>query len=349
MTPIEIIRRYATDVTRHEPQLDQLYRFSLREIILEHQRFKSTLKTIAELHYYCLQNKVGKGLIIVGPSGIGKTSMLKYYAGNFPKVMETQVTRIPVLIVTTPSTPTTDSMAEAILLALGDPLASKGNAKDKLNRIKLLFEQCQVELLLIDEFQHFFYARTIVEFRTVTDWLKIFLNETAKAVVLCGLPEAEMVIQSNEQLARRFSSKYTLTPFTFTSDQDFIEFRGVLRAFQEGLPLPVETPLYEANLARRFLIASNGLIDYVRKILEGAVSVATAAGHQSLDLPTYAEGFRREVWADVADRLNPFHQESPLRTLNRSGEPFYASYKRHAIGSPLARRLNMVQKGAKND
>jgi len=220
MTPIEIIRKFTTNINanRQEKLLDQLYGFSLRDIVLQHQRFKSTLKAIAELHHYCIQNKVGKGSLIIGPSGIGKTCILKYYAGQFPKIIESQVTRIPVLIVTTPSTPTTDSMAEAILLALGDPLASRGNAKDKRNRIKLLFERCHVELLLIDEFQHFFYARTIVEFRTITDWLKIFLNETANAVVLCGLPEAEMVIQSNEQLARRFSSKHTLTPFTFGSD-----------------------------------------------------------------------------------------------------------------------------------
>ncbi len=347
MKPIEIIRKYAANADRQDQSQSQLYGFSLRNIILEHQRFKSTLRSIAELHHYCIQNKVGKGLIIVGPSGLGKTSILKYYACQFPRVVETQFTRIPVLIVTTPSTPTTDSMAEAILMALGDPLANRGNAKDKLNRIKLLFDQCQVELLFIDEFQHFFYARTIVEFRTITDWLKIFLNETAKAVILCGLPEAEMVVQSNEQLARRFSSKHTLTPFSFAPEQDFLEFRGILRSFQDGLPLPTEIPLHEANLARRFLIASNGLLDYVRKILEGAVSVATAAGHQSLDLPAYAEAFRREVWSDVADRLNPFHEDSPLRVLNRSGEPFYASYKRHAIGSPLARRLNLVQRGNK--
>ena len=342
-----MIRKYAIkDNSNHqETVLDQLQGFSLRDIIIEHQRFKSSLKAIAELHYYCVKNKVGKGLLIIGPSGFGKTTILEQYAAQFPIFIETKFTRIPVLIVTTPSLPTTESMAEAILLALGDPLATKGNAERKFERIKFLFEQCQVELLLIDEFQHFFYARTIVEFRTITDRLKTFLNSTGRAVVLCGLHEAEMVIQSNQQLARRFSSKYTLTPFSISSDQDFIEFRGVLKAFQERLPLPTVTPLHEANLARRFLIASNGLLDYVRKILEGAVSVASAAGHQSLDLPAYAEGFRREVWADVADRLNPFHLESPLRVLNRSGEPFYASYKRHVIGSPLARRLNLVQKG----
>ena len=341
MNPVDIIHKYAA--IRYEQNFDG---FSLRHIILEHKRFTATLKRIAELHHYSQHNKVGKGLFIVGPSGIGKTSTLWHYQNLFPRTIESNFTRIPVLIVITPSTPTTDNMAQAILQALGDPMASKGNAKEKLERIKLLFEHCKVELLLIDEFQHFFYARTIVEFRTITDWLKIFINETNIAVILCGLPESEMVIQSNEQLARRFSAKYAITPFAIAPESDFIEFRGVLRAFQEALPLPVEIPLHEANLARRFLIASNGLLDYVRKILEGAVNIANESGHQSLDLSAYAAGFRQEVWADAGDRLNPFHSESPLRALNRSGEPFYASYKRHAIGSPLARRLNLTQHGS---
>ena len=89
MTPINIIRKYAVDIDANfeEQQLAQLYSFSLREIIFEHKRFKLTLSAIAELHHYCIQNKVGKGLIIVGPSGFGKTVILKYYAGQFPKVI----------------------------------------------------------------------------------------------------------------------------------------------------------------------------------------------------------------------------------------------------------------------
>lgn len=342
MNPIDILKKYTEGLLRCSGQdVAETYGFGLRHIILPHTRFRITLIRIAELHYYTVQNKVGGGLLIIGPSGIGKSSALKLYHQLSPKIQESQFTRIPVLLVITPASPTVKNMAEAILTAMNDPMATRGSAEEKTLRIYQLFERCKVELLLIDEFQHFFYAHTIVEFRRITDWLKNFISVTDTAVVLCGLPEAEMVVQSNEQLARRFSSKYTLTPFNLDPKEDFNEFRGILRSLQEALPLPVEIPLHEANMARRFLVASNGLLDYVRKILEGAVSIAGAAGHQSLDLPVFAAGFKKEVWIDVGDRLNPFHPESPLRALNRPGEPFYASHKRHTIGSPLARRLNL--------
>lgn len=342
MNPIDIIKQYADSSLRHTGRARaETDGFSLRHNILQHTRFRLTLSRIAELHYYSQKNQAGGGLLIVGGSGIGKSSALSHYHQLFPKVQESQFTRIPVLLVTTPASPTVKNMAEAILTAMNDPMATRGSAEEKTLRIYQLFERCKVELLLIDEFQHFYYAHTIVEFRRITDWLKNFISVTDKAVVLCGLPEAEMVVQTNEQLARRFSSKYTLTPFNLDPKEDFNEFRGILRSLQEALPLPVEIPLHEANLAKCFLVASNGLLDYVRKILEGAVSIAGAAGHQSLDLPVFAAGFKKEVWIDVGDRLNPFHPESPLRALNRPGEPFYASHKRHTIGSPLARRLNL--------
>ena len=345
MNPIEIIQKFAAAPSR-ERSLDvsSTHGFSLRQTILEHSRFRSALKRIAELHHFSQQNHVGCGLLIIGLSGIGKSSVLKHYLKLFPIVQEPQVTRIPVLLVTTPASPTVKSMAEAILTAMNDPMATKGSAEEKTLRFYQLFERCKVELLLIDEFQHFYYAHTIVEFRRITDWLKNFISVTERAIVLCGLPEAELVVQSNEQLARRFSSKFTLSPFQMNPHEDFLEFRGILRALQEILPIPVDVPLFEANLARRFLVASHGLLDYVCKILEGSIRIAAEAGLKSLDMQVYSAAFKKEVWIDCGDRLNPFHPESHLRALNKSGEPFYPGHKRHTIGSPLARRLNITPK-----
>jgi len=336
MNPLQIYLSYQS---AEASKRSEMAGFSLRNSLIPHQQFKRAVSTMAELHHYSLQNEVGGGIVITGPSGVGKTTILKHYLGLNPRVEEREKSRIPVLHVVTPSSPTVRSMTDAILIALGASSAGKRSAEEKTLRIYKLLKLCEIELLLIDEFQHFYYANTIVEFRKISDWLKNLISHTGLAVVLTGLPEAELVVRSNEQLERRFSTKLALTPFSLESPDDFQEFRGILKQFQEKLPLRPEIDLYENNLARRFLVASNGLLDYVRKILEGAVSIALSAGHQSLDLQTYAAGFRKEVWSDVPDRLNPFHPNSPLRKLNHSGEPFYAEDKRQAIGSPLARRI----------
>jgi DNA transposition AAA+ family ATPase len=344
MNPLDILAKYPGGPVSPEYADISLTGFSLKKMLLPHSRFSDGLRRIASLHHYSQQNKVGGGILLTGPSGLGKTTILEHYLELFPRVTESTRTRIPVLYVTTPASPTVKSMAEAILVALGDPMARRGGAEEKTFRIYQLLQACQVELLLIDEFQHFCYAHSIVEFRSIADWLKNVISLTGLGVVLCGLPEAEMVIQSNEQLARRFSTKYSLTPFRLDPEDDFKEFRGILKAFQSALPLVPEEPLYEANLARRFIMASNGLLDYVRKILEGALVVAGNVRRTTLDLDLYAAGFRTQIWSDVPDRLNPFNPKSPLRPLIRPGEPFYAGDKRHAIGSPLARRLHNVRR-----
>lgn len=342
MKPLDLINLYATSKgVNHEPgaiALDEATSFSLRKTLLTHSRFKHAITQIAELHHHSKSNNVGGGFLITGPSGVGKTTILQHYLDHFPRIKALQKTVIPVLHVVTPASPTVKSFAEAILLALGDPMAQRGTAEEKTFRIYQLLKACEVEILLIDEIQHFYYAHTIVEFRRITDWLKNMISLSGLAVVMFGLEEAETVVFSNEQLARRFSSRLYIAPFKLSDEHDFKEFRAALKGMQEVLPLVVEEHLHEANLARRFLIGSNGLLDYVRKVLEGAVVVAGRAGLKQLDLQTYAAGFRNNVWPEASDRLNPFHPESPLRPLTKPDEPFYAGEKRNAIGSPLARR-----------
>lgn len=310
---------------------------------LPHRRYREAMYAMAELHARRSRHGTGGGLLLTGPSGAGKSTMADAYQVLFPRVHEAERTHVPVLMVTIPSSPTTRSLASAILDALGHKKAHKGTAPEKTAMIYKLFAKCGVEMVLLDEFQHLFYAPTLNAFRDVTDWLKNFLEATRVGMVACGLPAAEAVVNSNEQLARRFSARIRITPFSFETIEDFQEFRGVLKALGVSLPFPSDVPLHESNLARRFHIGSYGLFDYVIKILEGAVSATASAGLESIDLQALAAGFRNRVWRDVPERLNPFHPESMLRPLDRPGEVFQLHNRQDLVGSPVARKLGMNQ------
>jgi len=303
---------------------------------------------MAELHARRSRHGTGGGLLLTGPSGAGKSTIAAAYQAVFPRVHEAARTHVPVLMVTVPSSPTTRSLASAILEALGHKKAHKGTAPEKTAMIHELFAKCGVEMVLLDEFQHLFYAPTLNAFRDVTDWLKNFLEATRIGMVACGLPAAEAVVNSNEQLARRFSARIRMTPFSFETAEDFQEFRGVLKALGTSLPFPAEVPLHESNLARRFHVGSCGLFDYVIKILEGAVSATASAGLESIDLQALAAGFRNRVWRDVPERLNPFHPESLLRPLDGPGEVSHLHTRQDLVGSPVARKLGMNQTRGKH-
>lgn len=341
-TPIELMTRYADFRDGVESAGDNaLWGFKLQTAPIPHRRFREGMFRLAELHHSRRAYQSGSGLLFTGPSGAGKSTLIEYYESLYPRVHDQEGTRIPVLRVSVPSSPSAKSLAEAILVALKDPKAHRGTASEKTERIQWWLAHCGVELILLDEFQHLYYPATLAAFRDVTDWLKRLISNTDIGMVACGLPEAVHVVESNEQLARRFCARIQLTPFDLEDDDDFREFRGFLKALEALLPLPMETPLHESNLARRMHVASYGLLDYLGKVLEGAVSAAFAARLEKIDLPALAAGFRNRVWSTVPDRLNPFHPESILRPLDRVGEVFYLHTHHNPVGSPLARRMGL--------
>lgn len=295
--------------------------FSLKQSIIEHPGFCRALKEIADLHQHYLETKTCGGLLITGQTGSGKSTLLEYYQTFFPARNEPERSVVPVLLVSTPSAPTVKSLAEAILFALGDPASSKGTAEARTMRIYRYLRECKVELLLIDEFQHFYDRGKVSQARNMTDWLKNLFNEAGIPIVLAGLPRAYAVIRMNPQLQRRFASPYYLKPFGYETKEQQKEFRAILKAIQRTLPLP-SVELYEANLAQRFYFASLGLFAYVAKVIEKAVKLAGEYKLERLNAALLAEAFDDKVWRGVPKRLNPFEQKAILRPLNKSGEPF---------------------------
>ncbi len=306
-----------TNLKKHNPHAS----FSIRSTIVQHGSFCDALRKVTTLHQRGLDARIPGGLLITGQTGSGKTTLIEYYRSFFPRQNLEDRTVTPVLIVTTPESPTVKSLAEAILIALGDPVASRGTAEEKTRRINHYLKECRIELLVIDEFQHFLDSGKTKQARKVTDWLKNLFNISNVPVVLVGLPRAAMVVRMNPQLQRRFSAPYYLKPFSFEKGKDQLEFRGVLRTIHGSLPLPCPE-LHEANLAHRFFIASCGLFDYLAKIIDRAVQIAGEEGHKELTQQHFARAFKDEVWRDVPDRLNPFNPKGVLRPLTKLGEPF---------------------------
>ena len=295
--------------------------FTLRNTVIEHTTFCAAIREIARLHFRGVEAGVSEGLLLVAQTGSGKTTALQHYASIFPREQTVEGTRVQVLLVITPESPTVKALAEAILVTMGDPAAHRGTTQLKTRRIIHFFKTCGVRMLLIDEFQHFFDGHRTSESRRIADWLKNLLNVVNVPVVLAGLPRSIAVINANPQLRRRFSSPYYMRPFGFSSRDEQLEFRGLLKKIHSRIPIPCPA-LHEANLSRRFFYATNGLIDYIFKIADEAVSRATESAGACITLETFARAFETAVWRDAPKELNPFSESAQLRHLTRPGEPF---------------------------
>ncbi len=295
--------------------------FTVRKKLVFYRRFVAAVDEISRVHRRGVLLKVSDSLQIVGQTGSGKTSLAKWYEEQFPRTEQDGQTHIRVLRVETPECPTVKSFAEAILVALGDPWAHKGTATEKTERIKHLCEKCGVELLIIDEIQHFNEGNRHAELMRVTDWLKTLINRLCIPVVLVGLPRSIAVTRSNPQLRRRFAAPYYLAPFSFSTAEDQREFRGLLKALAQDLPKG-SVKIWAPEEAIRFFYASCGLVDFVVKLLDDAVSRGGSGPGGAVTREDFAVAFSRVVWRDAPERLNPFKPKAQLRPLTRPDEPF---------------------------
>jgi Bacterial TniB protein len=287
---------------------------------IHHRAFRDALRSIADLHFRTVQSGRGSGILLVGQSGSGKTELMKYYKEQHIPAPDAEPHHIPILFVATPARPTVKNLAATILHEIGDPLANRGTESEKTVRLLNFLERCKVELILIDELQHFWDHRGPATFE-VTDWLKNLLDASRKAIVLSGLPRSAQVVQQNNQMRRRFARSVTLAPFSAATESDWLEFLAVLDELHERLPVDAPS-FYEPQIASRFLHATAGLIDYLCRLIACAVELSQRR-RRPVDWPMLADAFRIEIWTNAPDSLNPFlARDEKLRPLRGKGEPF---------------------------
>lgn len=295
--------------------------FTLRKRVIAHPEFAYAVRQLADAHLRFKRSGQAQGLAFVGQSGSGKSTALEFYASKFPFRRHGTVRHMPVLRVLTPESPTVKTLAQAFLDAMEAP-SEKGTAQEKTNRIIKYVRQCGVEIIAIDEFQHFFEgSRATKPGRAIADWLKNLLSACNVVVVIVGLPKSVLVLNGSQQLRRRFASTHYMKPFKYVTDEEQEVFQAVLQHVQSELPCPC-IALGEPETARCFYFASQGLIDYVIKLVEGAVWRGGSGPDGELQLSDFAEAFRDQVWKDCPDGLNPFVPGATLRALTKRNEPF---------------------------
>lgn len=128
---------------------------------------------------------------------------------------------------------TCKSLANALLTAIGDPAAEKGTLISQTNRLTKYFQACSVELLILDEFQHFQDRDSKKVLKTVSDWLKLLMDRTRVPIVLAGLPYSHTILDEigNEQLQRRFATRIELEPFAYETSAERQNFRRFLKDY----------------------------------------------------------------------------------------------------------------------
>lgn len=176
--------------------------------------------------------------MMIGEAGCGKTTLVDILKTHLPERDEEFRlgirADIPALTLSLPARITPRTMARQMLRALGDKTALHGTCAELTERLCRLIKDCNVRLIVVDEFQHLLSlgrqnrngaTARMIESR---NWIKTVINETHVSVIIMGMPETLSLVDGEDQLERRFPHLHVLEPFdvptkTNTEMVDFVD------------------------------------------------------------------------------------------------------------------------------
>jgi len=278
----------------------------VEQIYITFPRLNRVGSLVEHCHQYSKIAAEPECLLITGQPGAGKTTLLRGYARRYPRQATREGISVPVLDGAIPVPATVKHLVTELLSALGDPVPDKGTVVTQTQRLKRLIGECCVELIILDEFQHFIDRDSNVILVTVSNWLKDLLNQTGVPMVLIGMPYAEVILHANAQLERRFAMRASLDPFGWQTVERQTEWRMFLHYLDEQLPLLQRSGLADPEMALRIFCATEGVIGYVMKLIRRATALAIDERQECLDLKVLALAYDERLRGRAPDRINPF-------------------------------------------
>lgn len=274
-------------------------------IVFQHPGFKRTLSRIENCHASFGTAGEPECVLVTGETGVGKSTLVKYYLSKNPPKQEPERRFVPVLSGVIPIPATMKNMATELLDSMGDPFADRGTLEQRTRRLRTLIRECGTELLVLDEFQHFIEKRSNRVILDVSDWLKNLITQTQVPVVLVGLPKSINVLEANEQLQRRFSGDIKIKAFDWEIKRDTEALDRLLDIVDQQVENILGERSNLTSFTEQIVKSSKGHIALIMKLLSHAGQNAAVSGSRKVEgrhlMEAYADKIRKTPLA-----LNPF-------------------------------------------
>lgn len=261
------------------------------------------------------------GLLIVGDTRVGKTTLAKSVLEAHPRTIVDGTPSVPVLYIEIPTIPTEKSIARALMLQLDVMTSWTLSEQELITRFAKIAEYCRIQLVIIDEFHHFTESSQYPKLLRYANSVKSLMNRAGVSVVLMGLPSSRAILDRNQQLRGRFSSVQHIGAFAMDDCAQFNGFLDVLRALAEKLPFENAIELAGELYGPRMWYATHGALGYVKKLLIEAIEMSDTTKHK-LTMALMEKAFTVAIWHDGVGKLNPFNRGFSHHLLDEVGQPF---------------------------
>lgn len=273
----------------------------------QHNRFVEALNEISETH--SMSGVEGTGMLVMGAPGLGKSSVLKSYRKHHLKnrsdLEGPDRSKEPIILVSVPSEPTQKTLLQQILRASSYAGSTEGTAGKLREKLDEFIVGRGVELLILDEFQHFLPEQASSNTRGVVNQIKLVMDDHNLSIVMAGIPQGYRSIARHEELYHRFAHRQVrLQPFN--ADDRLQEFRKYMRACRRSLEARGfgMIPLEDEEMLTRLFLATKGIPRLITHLLLAAIT-STGPG-ETVTFNDLTRAFSRRSLNPALGKFNPF-------------------------------------------
>lgn len=277
----------------------------VEKVYVKHPQFALALQQLDRLFQLGTELATPTGLRLVGPPGVGKTALLRYFRDSLPS-SSLYDKPTGALAIRLPNRPYSGHLIRALLWQLRYPLTG-GSQKQLYERRRVVYDAIKAKgtrIVILDEAQHLVSRNSEGNPKTVegdaTEFLRELIDETRVSLVLAGSSDLDGIGPAMDHLSSRVNSRLEIKEFGLDPT-----WAGFLVGYCRQVTTFDLRLITEPDTIAKLFLATKGNARQLRQLIVEAVLIAADAGKRSLDYETLSRAYGR-AFGESSARSNPF-------------------------------------------
>lgn len=191
-------------------------------------------------HYFTTESSKPRAVLVHGPSGVGKSFIIKKLMEAHKAKDSLELTTVPIVFVETPAENTMNGLLQSLLKALGDPAPKTGLVTNKKHRLSVLLAKLKTKLIVIDEAQDLIPKSGADAKSQNIKLLKNMINDTGIPFILMGTSNLLEILATDTQIKTRVKDIVKLSYFNCFNQEQALDFADYLSSLLLTYPRKVE-------------------------------------------------------------------------------------------------------------